>query len=807
MPDRSSVAANIERFLNLIWLPGEVRELRSPKYNRFQTASGYFDNPSAMAKAAAAWDGSANLYVTLNPANPALLARAGNRVNERAEHATADIDIDHRRWFYLDIDPVRPPGISSTEAEREAALATLTSLNAFLSSTGWPEPLTAMSGNGYYALYRIDLPNTPEVAALLKAVLESLASRFDTPAVHIDTTVYNASRIVALVGTIKRKGDDLPDRPHRRSCVVSAPAATSIVCEELLQASAAQAIKRSTTACSPYFNGVRQGTSLRDALDHHGIEYHPQPPDAQGFTWYHVRRCPFHDDGDDFECGVGQKLPDGPYAGHCFHPEGDGKSWHEWKEGLGLRVGTERQDPPRSGRSSSSAEAQEERRLTDTWNAHRLVDCPKDDLLWCEAFKHWFVWDGTRYARDLTREVERRAERTVADLYEYAGTLPTSDGRQRMAEWAMSTESRHRLTNMVESAKRMVPVHPSEFDRDPLLFNLLNGTIDLRTQRLQQHKRAERLTKRTEVRFDPSAACPLWLTFLDRVLAGNQNLVGFTQRLFGYCLTGLLTEHIIVILYGTGANGKSTLLHVLRSLAGDYARHCRPEVFAAKRNDSQGFELVSLAGARVVTASETGSGRRLDEALVKEMTGGEPITCAPKYGDFFSFQPVFKPLLATNHKPEIRGADEGIWRRVLLLPFGVTIPEEERDGALPHKLEGELPGILNWALEGVREFLANGLGTPEEVKTATADYRAEQDVLANWIEDRCTLGTQMSDEYAALYQDYVAWCEENKEEPINKARFSSSLDERGCPAHRGTKGKRLRLGISRRTAWVTGDAK
>jgi putative DNA primase/helicase len=347
-------------------------------------------------------------------------------------------------------------------------------------------------------------------------------------------------------------------------------------------------------------------------------------------------------------------------------------------------------------------------------------------------------------------------------------------------------------------------VHPNEFDRDPLLFNLLNGTIDLRTQRLQQHKRAERLTKRTEVRFDPSAACPLWLAFLDRVFTENQNLIGFTRRLFGYCLTGLLTEHIIVILYGTGANGKSTLLHILRSLAGDYAHHCRPEVFTTKRNDSQGFELVSLAGARVVTASETGSGRRLDEALVKEMTGGEPITCAPKYGDFFSFQPVFKPLLATNHKPEIRGADEGTWRRMLLLPFAVTIPEGERDGDLPHKLEGELSGILNWALEGLKEFLTTGLGTPEEVRAATADYRAEQDVLAGWIEDRCTLSTQVSDEYAALYGDYVAWCEDNKEEPINKARFSSSLDERGCPAHRGAKGKRLRTGIARQSVGVTG---
>jgi P4 family phage/plasmid primase-like protien len=801
--DKVSVAADIERFLNTIWLPGEVRELRIPHYNKYHsTASGYFDSPGTLARAAVDYDDKANLYITLNPVNPALIARAHNRIDDRAEHATADADVLQRCWFYLDIDPVRPSGISSTEAERKAALATLGSITDFLSGAGWPLPVTAMSGNGYYALYRIDLPNTPEVTALLKAVLESLASRFDTPAVHIDTTVYNASRIAALIGTIKRKGDDLLERPYRRSCVVSTPATISTVSEELLHAVAAPEVKPLALVPSPTSN-IRGG-SLRAALEEYGIEYRIQPPDAQGVTWYHVRQCPFHNDGRPFECGVGQRLPDGPYAGKCFHPEGEGKGWQEWKEALGVRIGRNVQALPPSTHGSGDSGNREDLRLTDTWNAHRLVNSHKDDFLWCEAFKHWFVWDGTRYARDLTREVERRAERTVADLYEYAGTLPTSDERRRMAEWAMNTESRYRLTNMVESAKRMVPVHPSEFDRDPLLFNLLNGTIDLRTQRLQQHKQAERLTKRTEVQFDPSATCPLWLAFLDRVLAGNQNLIGFARRLFGYCLTGLLTEHIIVILYGTGANGKSTLLHILRSLAGDYAHHCRPEVFTAKRNDSQGFELVSLVGARVVSASETGSGRRLDEALVKEMTGGEPITCAPKYGDFFSFQPVFKPLLATNHKPEIRGVDEGIWRRLLLLPFTVTIPEGERDGDLPCKLDGELSGILNWTLQGVKEFLAAGLGAPDEVRSATADYRVEQDVLANWIEECCTLGAEKSDEYAGLYKDYVMWCETNKEEPINKARFSSSLDERGCPAHRGAKGKRLRTGIARQSAGGTG---
>lgn len=440
--------------------------------------------------------------------------------------------------------------------------------------------------------------------------------------------------------------------------------------------------------------------------------------------------------------------------------------------------------------------------LTDTWNAHRLVFDHGEDILWCEAFKQWYIYDGNRFARDSTREIERRAERTIKGLYELAGTLSKED-RQRMAKWAIGSESRRSLINMVESAKRMVPVEPTEFDRDPMLLNVANGTLNLRTQQLLPHHREDRLSKMSSVHFDPKVNCPLWISFLERIFDHDKTLIDFIQRVFGYCLTGQISEQVIFILYGMGANGKSTLLNVLRSLGGDYAYHCRPEVFSSKRNDSQGFELVPLSGARIVTSSETSAGRRLDEALVKEMTGGEPINCAPKYGDFFSFQPVFKPLLATNHKPEIRGADEGIWRRVLLIPFTVTIPEKERDRDLPDKLKNELSGILNWSLAGVKVFLESGLQIPEEVRSATATYRAEQDILGNWIEEHCTLDAQTSDEYAALYQDYVNWCETSHEEPINKSRFSASLDERGYLAHRGAKGKRLRLGIARK---VTGDA-
>jgi P4 family phage/plasmid primase-like protien len=799
---------SISRFLDLIWRPGEVREIRIPKHNKFgHTASGYFDNPIALASAAARWDGRANLYITLNPVNPALLARASNRILDKAESTSSDTDVTRRRWLFIDFDPARPAGISSTEAERQAAREVLDQVASFLSSMGWPEGITAMSGNGWYLLYAIDLPNDAPSLELVKGVLEALASRFNSDAVHIDTTVCNAARLAGLIGSLKVKGDSLPDRPHRRSTIEFLPERLVPVQEDLLAAVAGE--KPSGKEVAPRIDSTwpRHPVDLEAVLQERGIEYKVQPPDAQGITWYHVRSCPFHEDEcHPFECGVGQKLPDGPLAGKCFHAEEGSGSWQEWKKVLGItfsRNGHHQTSDTCPGTDDPQAGTDNELHLTDTWNAHRLVTLNQQDILWCEVFKHWFVYDGARYVKDVTREVERRAERVVKGLYGYAASFPDKERRQTVASWALQSESRFRMGSMVESAKRMAPVHPNEFDQDPMLFNVRNGTVDLRSQSLLPHQRDHRLTKLASVVYDPSATCPLWLAFLYRIFSDNQEIIGFVRRLFGYGLTGLLTDHIVVILYGTGANGKSTLLGVLRTLAGDYAHHCRPEVFTAKRGESQGFELVPLAGARVVTASETSAGKRLDEALVKEMTGGEPISCAPKYGDFFTFQPVFKPLLATNHKPQVRGVDEGIWRRLILLHFTVTIPEEERDRGLPAKLHQELPGILNWALAGVREFLQSGLAIPEEVRAATQDYRSEQDILGGWIEDHCVVKAEVADEYSALYEDYAAWCGANNEEPISKTRFSASVDERGCVTHRGAKGKRLRRGIARRA--VVGD--
>jgi hypothetical protein len=328
------------RFLSLLWQAGGVREIRIPKHNKYgQTGSGYFDNIEDAVAAAEAWDRRANIYVTLNEVNPALLTRAANRIDPRASAASADDDVAEREWLFIDIDPTRPSGISSSEGELASAQHLLSNLSEFLAAAGWPEPVACMSGNGCYALYRVSLLNDPAATVLVKRVLESLAARFNTEGAHIDTSVCNPARIIALIGTMKMKGDATPERPHRRSYIISAPEQPAVVLRDQLERVASSAVSAATGARS--LSRIDPSRELVSVLDAAGIEYREQLPDANGFTWYHVRQCPFHDDGRPFECGVGQKLPDGPYAGHCFHPEGLERGWQDFKRALGLKVGGE----------------------------------------------------------------------------------------------------------------------------------------------------------------------------------------------------------------------------------------------------------------------------------------------------------------------------------------------------------------------------------------------------------------------------------------------------------------------------------
>jgi len=407
----------------------------------------------------------------------------------------------------------------------------------------------------------------------------------------------------------------------------------------------------------------------------------------------------------------------------------------------------------------------------------------------------WFHFDGVRWGRDTRGITTRAALATLRATAEEAEKVPDEDLRATLLKHALDSESSARINAMVSLAQALLPASTEELDRDPDLLNVANGTLDLRTGELRPHNRDDWLTRLAPVRFDPNAACPRWEAFLLRAMGDNTKLVAFVQRAVGYSLTGHTNEQVLFLLYGIGANGKSTFLEALKGMLGDLAAIADFGTFLKRDSDGARNDIARLVGTRLVSAVEAEAGKPLAEALVKQLTGGDTITARFLFKEFFDFKPQFKIWLAANHKPRIKGSDHGIWRRIRMVPFTVTIPEAERDPALPQKLAEELPGILAWAVRGCLAWRAEGLGVPAEVQAATDAYRQEMDTYGGFFEERCVVEAGAVVKSKALYAAYKVWCEANGERPRSQRALGGSLRERGFEAGKGAKGVRVWKGL------------
>jgi putative DNA primase/helicase len=422
--------------------------------------------------------------------------------------------------------------------------------------------------------------------------------------------------------------------------------------------------------------------------------------------------------------------------------------------------------------------------LTDLGNARRLVAGHGQDLRYCNPWGQWLAWDTMRWAPDDTQEVVRRAKATVGSIYaEAAGA--DEDGRKAIAKHAMRSEGGQRIREMLKLAESEpgIPILPGDLDADPWLFNVLNGTLDLQTGQLRAHRRGDMLTKIAPVFYEPDADCPTWLAFLERIMAGDQDLIAYLQRVIGYGLTGDTSEQALFVFHGTGANGKSTFLEAIHEMLGqDYALRIRTETLMVKQGDAVPSDIARLRGARLVSAQETEEGKRLAESLVKSLTGGDTVTARFMRQNEFQFKPEFKLFVASNHKPTIRGTDYAMWRRIRLVPFAVTIPEAEQDRQLCHKLQSELSGILAWAVRGCLAWQREGLGMPAAVRSATETYRAESDILAAFLDERTTTAPEVA--AGQLYEAYKAWAESNGEHAMTGQMFGRRMAERGFDKYR-----------------------
>ena len=418
---------------------------------------------------------------------------------------------------------------------------------------------------------------------------------------------------------------------------------------------------------------------------------------------------------------------------------------------------------------------------TDLGNAERILDRFGERLRYCGALGGWQLWDGKRWRRDETSEARRLAgESARAILTEAAGA---EDDRKRveLAKWAIKSEHSSRIQAALWQAEalRGFATRAEDYDSEPLLLCVENGLLDLETLKLRPHEPERLITRLAPVRFESEAECPIWEGFLERVLP-DPALRDFAQKVAGLCLTGDRTAQAFYLLLGSGANGKSTYTETLLALLGDYGSTTPSSTLLAKRDGAIPNDLARLRGSRMVAAAESGQGKRLDESLIKQLTGGDRISARFMRGEWFEFEPEFSLLLSTNHAPRIDGRDAGIWRRVMVLPFEVEIPEAEQDKQLAAKIREELSGVLLWAARGYQAYVEAGrqLEPPQAVREANAEYQQREDALGDFLGE-CRNSEEATVPLGELYKAYERWCEESRERPLTKRHLTQQLVERG----------------------------
>ena len=437
------------------------------------------------------------------------------------------------------------------------------------------------------------------------------------------------------------------------------------------------------------------------------------------------------------------------------------------------------------GKGSGSLDGELAKRLrNDMGNGERLIARHGEDLKYVKDVG-WYAWRGPHWCGDTgPMEARRRAHKTARAIFDEAATLDDEGRIKAHQKHAGASGGSGMLTNMLKEAEPYIDRGIEDLDANPYLFNVQNGTLVLEgsCETIRPPQRDDLITRISPVQFDAAARAPQFEKFLARILP-EPTIRVFVQTWFGYALTGITSEQVLAFFYGRGANGKSTLLNVTSRVMGNYVALLPFQ--SLLHNEFKGGgdaspDLARLPGARLVTATEPEQGSRFSESVLKSLTGGDRMIARHLRQDFFEFKPIFKLTLSGNNQPTIRGQDEGIWRRLLLVPFEETIPEEERVGDFDDHLYGaEAPGILNWLLDGCRLWLDKGLAVPEGVRAATATYRSESDSLGEFLSACVTPLEKSMVPAKTLYETYTAWCEANGADTMKQGWFGRRLRERG----------------------------
>ncbi|WP_191988748.1 phage/plasmid primase, P4 family [Levilactobacillus fujinensis] len=421
----------------------------------------------------------------------------------------------------------------------------------------------------------------------------------------------------------------------------------------------------------------------------------------------------------------------------------------------------------------------------DTGNADRFMDRYGKLIKYSFTDKTWLVYNGSYWATDETGQVHSLVDRVVDDLKHEKLVVPPDSGlTEEKAETKFHDHIKKSRSNagkkaMMEELKHRVPVLHGEFDSDKTLLNVANGYVDLSSGILKDHDIKKLFSRQAAVEYTDTIDAPEWTQFLDQIFDNDSELMEYVQKAVGYSLTGSTKEQVMFILYGNGRNGKSIFIDTIADTLGNYARSMQADSIMVKNSSSAAnSDIARLEGARLVTSSEPNDGLRLDEGLVKQLTGGDTVTARYLYGKEFEFKPEFKLWLATNHKPIIRGTDDGIWRRLMLVPFAVKIPDNRVDKDLKYKLQREEVGILNWAVEGALKWQREGLKPPESVVQASQSYRNEMDVTTEFVEECCMVDEGEMARASELYRRYKSWADDNSQYLMNSTKFGKEMADK-----------------------------
>lgn len=444
--------------------------------------------------------------------------------------------------------------------------------------------------------------------------------------------------------------------------------------------------------------------------------------------------------------------------------------------------------------------------LSERGNASRFVGAFRGRVKYCAVLKLWYVWTGTHWEQDRVHAVQNLASQVMARMHlmlrddAYNPKDGDSDDtkkrklarRRELVRHIKKSEQPKQIKPALEyvSWERSTSLLPEQMDKDDNLVNTPTGVVDIKDLGLYAHDPELHQTKITQVGYDKHAECPEWEDFVLWAMNGDRELASFLQRAAGMSLTGYARDHCFLVLYGIGGNGKSTFVNCLKHIGYKYARVFPFDMFLSAHRDSGGTpneELLALKDVRMAFASEPNENKSLNESRIKSITGGEPISARPLYGRPIEFEPKFTLWLSCNHKPVIKGTDDGIWRRVMLVPFDAQVTEETKDtGKQERMLEREAEGILGWALRGAKEWYRHGLQPPKAVKNAVKEYREDMDTLGKFIAQRCILSPGIQIKSSDLYKAYEEWAEQEGERfRMSHKRLTQKLKERGVTVDKG----------------------